>query len=211
MQTEILLIRHGQSKGNEENFFVGQLNSPLSELGKKQAKLLCEYLKTQNINAVYSSDLIRAENTVIEFSEYSGLPIKKDKRLRELCGGDWEGKTIPELLELYPEDYGKHWLSDAENAVIPNGESVEHAKQRAISVLTEIAKQNLGKRIAVACHAGLIRCFQCAVTNETWKNVSWVNNASVSEYVFQNGTFNLKRANINEHLGDFVSQMSKNI
>ena len=54
------MIRHGQSIGNLNRVYLGHTDWDLTELGYKQAELVCEYLKDEKIDIIYSSDLIRA-------------------------------------------------------------------------------------------------------------------------------------------------------
>ncbi len=211
MNTTIYLIRHGQSQSNVEDVFAGHLDTPLSEFGKKQAELLKDYLLTQKIDAVYSSDLIRAKETVLPYANQVGLPVITDKDLREIYGGEWEGKKYDQLPVLYPNEYGKYWLVDTENTVIPKGESVKASMQRAIDTITKIAKDNLGKSIAIATHGGIIRGFESKANGKKWNDVSWVQNASVTKLVFENGKFTTVERNINAHLGELTSFLPKGV
>lgn len=211
MNTTIYLIRHGQSQSNVEGIFAGHLDTPLSELGEKQAELLKEYLLTQKIDAVYSSDLMRAKATVTPYANQVGLPVITDRNLREIYGGDWEGKEYALLPELYPVEYGKYWLADTENTAIPNGETVKAGMQRAIDTITRIAKDNLGRSIAIATHGGIIRGFESKANDKKWSDVSWVQNASVTKVVFEDGKFTTLERNINAHLGKQTSFLPKGV
>ena len=66
-------IRHGQSLGNQLGVFLGHTDLDLSELGYRQAACTAQYLKDIKIDKVYSSDLLRAENTL-------KLPAKRLKK-----------------------------------------------------------------------------------------------------------------------------------
>ena len=62
---KILLVRHGQSLSNDSGTITGQIDSPLSNLGLKQAELVSNYIfKNYSVNAIYSSDLTRAVDTL---------------------------------------------------------------------------------------------------------------------------------------------------
>ena len=63
MSTELYLIRHGQSLGNFERRFLGHTDLDLTPLGYKQAQCAAAFFKDIKIDAVYSSDLLRAFNT----------------------------------------------------------------------------------------------------------------------------------------------------
>ena len=63
---KLYLFRHGQSKANLNNVFLGQHNMDLTENGICQAKLTAKYLKDIPVDVIYSSDLTRAHETAKE-------------------------------------------------------------------------------------------------------------------------------------------------
>ena len=74
MKTTLLFIRHGQSMANVSGVFAGQLDVSLSELGRKQAEELKEYLLSKyKIDAIYSSDLSRAYEIALPIAMALGL------------------------------------------------------------------------------------------------------------------------------------------
>ena len=64
MKILVYLIRHGETSWNCEKRLQGQSDSPLTEEGIRQAKALAGRLSTISFDAVYSSDLERARQTV---------------------------------------------------------------------------------------------------------------------------------------------------
>ena len=104
--TRMVFVRHGQSMANISGVFAGQTDVPLSPLGRKQAEELNDFLlEHYTIDAVYSSDLSRAYETVLPTAGTLGLPIEKDVSLREIDGGLWEGLYIEEIAPTYPKEY----------------------------------------------------------------------------------------------------------
>src|SRR5881227_399124 len=81
--TRILLVRHGQSQGNAERRFGGHSPTPLSELGFRQAEAAARALAVENVNAIYSSDLLRAAQTAEATARATGLEINRTSALRE--------------------------------------------------------------------------------------------------------------------------------
>ena len=61
----IYLARHGKSMWNECGRIAGQLDPPLSALGRRQARSLAAVLREAAIDAVYSSSLLRARETAL--------------------------------------------------------------------------------------------------------------------------------------------------
>ena len=69
MQTKVVIIRHGQSIANAQGICLGHTDWDLTDLGREQARIAAEHLKNEKIDAIYSSDLIRAYNTALPHAE----------------------------------------------------------------------------------------------------------------------------------------------
>ena len=89
----IYLIRHGR-----QNSPLCNVNVPLSDAGKRQAELLGERLKKESIDAVWSSDLIRACETADIINEKLHAPRIIREGLREISFGDLEGLSDNVIL-----------------------------------------------------------------------------------------------------------------
>src|SRR5205085_8758275 len=94
--TRVLLIRHGQSRGNAEGRFGGHTPTPLSELGRAQAAATAGALAAENVTAIYSSDLLRAVQTAEPLARETGLSIEQTDAFRERSVGLMEGLTFEE-------------------------------------------------------------------------------------------------------------------
>src|SRR4028119_462374 len=103
--TRLYLIRHGQSAGNAAGRFGGHSPTPLSELGFEQAKHTAQALTKEKIQAVYSSDLLRAVQTAEPLAKSLNLPIIKTSAFRERHVGVLEGLTFDESKAAFPKDY----------------------------------------------------------------------------------------------------------
>ena len=114
--TKFIIVRHGQSEANLKEIYAGRFDVPLTATGKKQAELVTEYvLKTYRVDAVYSSPLLRARETVKEIAIKSGVPLLLCDGIAEIFGGEWEGKTLPEIAKNYAKD-ALLWKDDIGNA-----------------------------------------------------------------------------------------------
>ena len=182
--TRLLFVRHGQSLSNESGIFTGQTDVPLSALGERQAAALCRYLlQNYAIDAVYASDLRRACATVQPAAEALGLPIRRERALREIWGGAWEGKPVSFIAQHYAADYAL-WRTDIGLSHCTGGESMRALQARAAQAVQAIADANAGKTVLIATHAAFLRALQCywqGIPLEMMKDVPWVPNASVTE------------------------------
>ena len=86
--TTIYMIRHGQSMGNLERRLLGHTDLPLTELGHLQAERAAEYLLQFGITRVYSSDLLRARQTVEPLARRLSLEVIPERGLREINAGE---------------------------------------------------------------------------------------------------------------------------
>ena len=150
--TRLIFIRHGESLGNAQRKFLGHTDWDLSERGYIQAQRTSEYLENTHIDAVYSSDLLRAYNTVVPVARQRGLEIVKNTDLREIFAGKWEGMGFDEIQRVYPEGH-KTWIEDIGRAVCDGGESVEHLQRRVSSAILRIVEENKGKTVCIGTHA----------------------------------------------------------
>lgn len=95
---KLILVRHGETVANSKRIFQGQFDSPLTELGKEQAKKVASRLKDEKFDYIYSSPLSRALDTAKEIAKFhKEVPFKIDDDLIEVSMGVMEGKTRKEL------------------------------------------------------------------------------------------------------------------
>ncbi|MBQ9744156.1 MAG: histidine phosphatase family protein [Clostridia bacterium] len=200
---KFIFVRHGQSKANETGYLIGSLETPLSALGEKQAHAVCEYiLKVYKVDAVYSSPLSRAYDTIKGVAKTLGLRISKEEDLREINVGVWEGLSY----EMINRDYAKEhyaWATDTGLNSPPKGETMAEVQKRVISKLTEIAKKEDGKTVLIGTHAAVMRAVQCYVQKlplSLMKHLPWVCNASVSEIDFDGENFYIYKFGYDGHL-----------
>ena len=155
MTTNVLLIRHGQSKGNAERRFGGHTSTPLSSRGRHQARATALTLKSESVTAIYSSDLARAVETASPLSKMTGLPINNTHAFRERSVGVMEGLTFEDAAQQHPEQYAALLRRDFEY-VLNGGESYRQLLDRARHKLDEIIDEHRGGKIAVFSHTGTI-------------------------------------------------------
>ncbi len=152
--TTILLARHGETDWNSERRWQGWADQPLNDVGRAQATELGASLAGHAIDAVYSSDLLRATETARIVAETIGLPVTVDEGLREVDVGDWSGRVHSEIEGLDPEGYvrwqngGKGWNG---------GESYEQMGERVVAAILRIARAHQGQTLLVVTHGGSIR------------------------------------------------------
>jgi 2,3-bisphosphoglycerate-dependent phosphoglycerate mutase len=157
--SRILLIRHGETDWNKMGRWQGFAPIPLNEEGHTQARILATYLKKRNesITALYSSDLPRCRQTAEYIAQAIGLPIRLDRRLREIDLGLWQGLTKEEIMAWDPDGWQAN-LPDSYNYVKDGGESTAQAGKRAVQCLQEaIAGHASESTLLMVSHGGTMR------------------------------------------------------
>ena len=146
----LFVWRHGNTDWNAGHRVQGQTDVPLNALGHQQAVDAAELLIKMRPDAIVSSDLSRAADTAAALAALTGLSISYDKRLRERYFGDWQGLTMTEVIERFPEQHAR-WTAgqDVGGAV----ETLDDLGRRVADALREAATlAPPGGTVVVATH-----------------------------------------------------------
>ena len=139
-ETEVILIRHGETEWNVQQRFQGHLDSSLTETGLRQTEALGERFRDEKLDLVYSSDLMRTRKTAEALVSGNGHEICFDQRLREKNFGIFEGLTVEEIQARYPDDF-KAFRNGGSQYRIEQGESSLNLLERAREFLKEVLKE----------------------------------------------------------------------
>jgi broad specificity phosphatase PhoE len=148
----IYLVRHGQTEFNRERRIQGHVDSPLTELGVRQAqavgRLLRDLIRDPQGWRVVSSPLGRARSTAeIVAQKLGGLPVELEPRLQEMSWGSYDGRLRAEIEAEHPETFGKTgWAFDAPT----DGETYEDVCARVGAWLAELPPEPERKIVAVS-------------------------------------------------------------
>jgi broad specificity phosphatase PhoE len=150
----IILTRHYQTKSNAEGRILGWGNSSPYHDWKDNVDFIDTRLHENGINfdAIYSSDLERAQETAKIYADSFGKP---------------EVISIPELNEI---NYGKlqtrkkSWVSEHypqhkkdPDLVYPDGESFRQMQRRSVEYLSSLLAVHPQHTVLIVSHAGVIR------------------------------------------------------
>jgi len=155
----VFLVRHGEIETDGEKRYIGWLDLPLSDAGRRQAVRLRNLLAELKLESVYCSDLIRAHATALIICENKGIEPVPRRDLREINLGEWEGKTFTEIRTDFPAAFNKRG-ADITHFQLPGGESFAQCSARAVSALQNILRNSTGN-ILIAGHAGINRAIIC--------------------------------------------------
>ena len=153
---ELWLIRHAQSTWNAAGRWQGHCDSPLSELGRSQAKELAQRVDPGAVDVLVSSDLERALETARIVGAAIGREPDPDPGFRELDLGAWGGLTRPEIQERWP-DVLRRFDADEFDARPAEGETRAELAVRVHAATARVVAENPGRRIAIVTHYGAIQ------------------------------------------------------
>ena len=130
----LVLIRHGQSEYNEKGLWAGWTDTPLTELGREEARIAAEELRGVPLDLVFTSDLIRSQQTWEEIAKVlhkEELPITIAPELKERDYGDLAGLNKWDMKEKYGEEQWTNWRRGWDYP-IPNGETLKMVYERVV-------------------------------------------------------------------------------
>lgn len=146
----LAIVRHGQTVENARGRWQGLRDSPLTDVGRQQARAVGERLKPQGPwAAIYTSPLGRAVESAELLAAALGAPVVPPEReLREYDFGEWDGLTPAEL-----EARG-FWTAVGRDAEFtpPDGEPFAAAARRLTAALARIASAHAGDDVVVVTH-----------------------------------------------------------
>jgi broad specificity phosphatase PhoE len=161
---QIVLVRHGATDWNLEHRCQGASDRDLSEVGVRQAEDIAAQLRTENVSAIYASDLKRARRTAEVIGQPHHLPVIIEERIRELDHGKLEGLTFTEIKENFGE-FLTRWRTEPAELQVPGGERLIDVAERAWSGLNQIVERHASTdNIVVVSHNFPIVGIVCKIT-----------------------------------------------
>ena len=202
--TKIFLIRHGETEWNAIGKLQGSSDIKLLPEGIEQAHLLAEHAPFHAVDAIYSSDLLRAVTTAEILAEKFGLPVIKERGLRETSFGDWEGRFLSDLAKENPKGF-EQFFTKPDKVQPPNGETFLQSQARIMNALDEIIADNEDKNIIVVSHGAAIRLIICAALDIRIRKMWSISqfNTALNVLTYDEGFFRVELLNSTLHLYHF--------
>ncbi|MCA9215766.1 MAG: histidine phosphatase family protein [Planctomycetales bacterium] len=156
----IYIVRPGSTEFDEQGRIKGTLDIPLSQYGSGQVNRTANELVQQGIEVVYAAPCQSAEETAALLAEKLGTRQKTLSKLTNLDHGLWQGKLIEDVKEKQPKVY-RQWQEQPETVCPPEGEMLEHARQRVHASLDRLIKKHKNGCIAIVLPEPLASLAQC--------------------------------------------------
>lgn len=163
----ILFVRHGQT--GVQNRYLGRSDVGLNEAGRKQVAQLSHALAMKDVDAVFSSPMLRCRQTCeILLTARNAGKVYNDGRLIEIDFGRWEGKTFKEILPVDREMVDR-WSQGGPSFQFPEGEKMADFYNRIDSFAAHLYS-TAGERFLVITHGGVIRHLICRLLHLDFAN-----------------------------------------
>jgi broad specificity phosphatase PhoE len=157
--TTLFFIRHGETISNKKKVRQGvQIDDYLDTQGVLQIQKIAKYVQALDLDVLYTSYLLRSEETValINKSLKEPVPVYHDFRLRERDFGSLSGKGYEEWDKILPNNREMETMQSYDYRPF-GGESVEDVRQRSISAILDIISNHDKQNVGIITHNGVIR------------------------------------------------------
>lgn len=164
---KIIFVRHGDHKGDK-----------LTRLGKKQSKIVCNDLKYENIEVIYSSPLSRATETAEIISKNLGnIEVKVSDALRE------RSRLTHEPENAYEIEYSKNYLNP--NFSSKNPEGCKEFLDRSYKFLEELCNSDY-QCVLIVGHSSFVYALLSFVQGKRCdRDITWVRVGNCSKICFE--------------------------
>jgi len=151
--TKILLIRHGDTDYVDEAL-AGRIDSPLNLLGIQQSEAIANAIKHLPIQAIYTSPLIRTQQTAEPLARLLNLEININHELNQVNFGKWQGMDFDELVQ---DPDWKLFRENPASVKIPGGEDSSMVRERVSNAIHLLSQQYEEEEIiAIFSHGSII-------------------------------------------------------
>ena len=152
----LLLVRHGETTWNAEGRLQGSVDTPLSEIGHRQARMIGDRLADTSIDIAYSSDQTRAHETAKHILDGRNVVLNPIPELRERGHGVFEGLTVRERKDRYPDMFADSTVKNLDFAPT-GGETFRGTNLRMAAWAHGFLQEHLNETVLVVGHGGSLR------------------------------------------------------
>lgn len=154
--TKIYLIRHAAAEGNLYRVAHGQFNSTITSRGYRQLAYLRKRFEDVHLDAVYGSDLLRAQTTASALYVPRRMEFRPMPLLREVCMGTWEQMSWGEIARLDAKMY-YNFNNRPDLWNIDGGEGFVVVRDRMLAAVRQMAAEHPGGVVAAVSHGAALR------------------------------------------------------
>ncbi|GMA15870.1 histidine phosphatase family protein [Deinococcus metallilatus] len=153
-ELHLTLLRHGRSRADDEDVHEGRYDSPLTDMGRAQAKALAGHWQAHppGFELAFCSTLARAHETAEIVTAALDVPLRPDDLWREWDNGPLAGLPREEALRRFPIPAFRH---DLDPFTAEGGESQAAIRARALLALESVWQAGAAN-VLVVSHGGFL-------------------------------------------------------
>lgn len=173
---QLIIARHGESEWNALGKWTGSTDVHLSEKGFREAAMLGQELKDIQFDYAFTSQQIRALETlegILDSSQQFDVQFERNSALNERDYGDYTGKNKWEMRDAIGEDAFNHLRRDW-NYPVPNGETLKDVFERVVPFYKNAILPRVldGQHVLVVSHGNAIRALMKYIEQISDKDVA---------------------------------------
>ena len=199
-------MRHGETEWNVLGRIQGHSDVPLSQNGREQAQTVARRLAGAPLDVVYCSDLSRASETARIIRGHREIPLHATPELRERDYGVFEGLSLEERRDRYPEMFAASLVKDLDFAPT-GGESPRATSARMTEFIAGLKARHPDETVLIVGHGGSLRAAIITLMEfpleATWRFV--MSNCSLSVFDTYPDNAVLRLYNDTSHLDGLVA------
>ncbi len=150
--TTVDLLRHGEPEGG--NCYRGTIDDPLSLCGWAQLRAVVS--GQQPWDVIVSSPLRRCADFARQLAGELELALDLEPGLREMSFGEWEGRTVAEIMAADPQALQRFWRDPVSHPP-PDGEQLTACAARVTAAWSTLLQRHAGRHVLLVAHGGTIR------------------------------------------------------
>lgn len=168
----LILVRHGQQEWPDpvNSVTADWVDPPLSDLGRRQADAVGRHLSPESITAVYSSHLLRANDTGRAIAEHHALDVEVHRDLQEIHlyrDLPQDQRAIDTMGEKVLNGVRSRFIQTRRWDAYPHTEGSLEFRRRVGYAIEAAVVSHPGETIVVACHGGVINAYLAEILGLT--------------------------------------------
>ena len=182
-----ILVRHGQTAWNAgagEERFRGRTDLPLDEVGQSQARAVARRLRSEPVTAIYTSPLLRTQQTIAPLADQLGLLIQPHPGLNDIDYGRFQGLTHSQAAAAYPDLYAA-WRRTPARVRFPGGEGLVDLQGRLLTLLEELEARHPGQTVVLVGHQIVNKVLPCTLLGIELDRLWYIQQDTAGINVFQ--------------------------
>jgi len=161
-----LCLRHGVTDWNLRGLFQGRTDIALNDEGIAQAHAAVRRLRSQPLDHVVASPLLRALQTAEIIASGSGTPLAVDDGLIECDFGSFEGRSISEVMK----QHGITAMEQLARILAADGEAWVSVSTRSLRCIRGWLDRHPQAIILFVCHDAVMQAISETLCKSWFRN-----------------------------------------